>query len=58
MKFVSCAVWVLAALLVVTSLDSIPDPPAVNPCNVGVTSLVLAVFRLLGDVCRGRYLYP
>jgi hypothetical protein len=40
MKFVSCTVWVLAALLVVTSLDSIPDPPAVNPCNVSVTSLI------------------
>lgn len=40
MKFVSCAVWILAALLVVTSLDSIPDPPAVNPCNVSVTSLI------------------
>jgi hypothetical protein len=40
MKFVSCAVWVLATLLVVTSLDSIPDPPAVNPRNVSVTSLI------------------
>ncbi len=31
MKWVSCPIWILAALLVAATLDNIPDPPAVGP---------------------------
>jgi len=29
-----CTIWILSALLVIASLDAIPDPPAVNPHGV------------------------
>jgi hypothetical protein len=38
MKSKSWIIWVLAALLVMTSLDAIPDPPAVNPSKADVSA--------------------
>jgi hypothetical protein len=38
MKSISCTVWVLGALMVLASLDTVPDPPAVNPQAVNVIS--------------------
>src|SRR5581483_1389879 len=39
MTRLSCTIWILAALLVVATLDNLPDPPAVSPrttiCKVG-----------------------
>lgn len=43
--------WILGAILVVTAVDTIPDPPAVNPHTVKVVS------RLCdsgGGVCEQR----
>ena len=34
MKFFWCTAWVLGALLLIVSLDTVPDPPAVNPDTV------------------------
>ncbi|MGH9594635.1 MAG: hypothetical protein ACRD5L_16210 [Bryobacteraceae bacterium] len=31
MKSIRYIVWILSAALVITTLDTIPDPPAVNP---------------------------
>jgi hypothetical protein len=31
-----CTIWILGALLVVASLDAIPDPPALDPHTVTV----------------------
>jgi hypothetical protein len=31
MKSISCTIWILGALLVMAALDTLPDPPAVNP---------------------------
>src|SRR5271157_3944955 len=31
MKSVTCIIWILAALLLVATLDNLPDPPAANP---------------------------
>jgi hypothetical protein len=31
MKSISCTIWILSALLVITTLDATPDPPAVKP---------------------------
>jgi hypothetical protein len=38
MKSIFYTGWILVALMVITSLDNIPDPPAVNPHTVDVTS--------------------
>jgi hypothetical protein len=38
MKAISCTVWVLGALMVMASLDTVPDPPAVNPQAVNIIS--------------------
>jgi hypothetical protein len=35
-RSIRCTVWILGALLVLALLDSIPDPPAVNPHTVTV----------------------
>ena len=40
MESVSCTIWVLVALMVMASVDAVPDPPAVNPHTVSVTSLI------------------
>jgi hypothetical protein len=44
MKLRSCTIWVLGLLLAITAVDTVPDPPAVNPRAVGVACI-------LGDVC-------
>ena len=31
MKSIWCTIWILSALLVIATLDTLPDPPAVNP---------------------------
>ena len=31
MKSIWCTIWILGALLVIATLDTLPDPPAVNP---------------------------
>jgi hypothetical protein len=36
MRFFRCTAWVLGALLLIVSLDTVPDPPAVNPHTVSV----------------------
>ena len=36
MKFFWYSAWVLGALLLIVSLDAVPDPPAVNPHTVSV----------------------
>src|SRR5713101_9354063 len=41
MKAIWCTVWVLGALLTITSLDTRPDPPAVNPHAVNTKSSCL-----------------
>lgn len=33
MNSFSCAVWLLGALLVMATIDTVPDPPAVNPSS-------------------------
>jgi len=33
-----CTIWVLGALMVIASVDTVPDPPAVNPQAVNVIS--------------------
>jgi hypothetical protein len=38
MKSKSYTIWVLASLMVMASLDAVPDPPAVNPHTVNVAS--------------------
>ena len=39
MKSISHTIWILGALLVIATLDALPDPPAVNPsiaqCKLG-----------------------
>ena len=44
MKLSSCTIWVLGLLLAIASVDTVPDPPAVNPRAVGVA-------HILCDVC-------
>jgi hypothetical protein len=43
MKLSSCMIWVLGLLLAIAAVDTIPDPPAVNPGAIGVA-------YILGDV--------
>jgi len=31
MKFISLGVWIVCALLLMAALDTLPDPPALNP---------------------------
>jgi hypothetical protein len=50
MKSRSCIIWVLGLLLAIASIDTVPDPPAVNPRSVSVASLCEA----RGDVCERR----
>jgi hypothetical protein len=38
MKSKSYIVWVVGALLLIASVDTVPDPPAVNPHSVSVFS--------------------
>ena len=41
MKSIWCSVWALAALVVISSLDTRPDPPAVNPHAIKMKSSCL-----------------
>jgi hypothetical protein len=50
MKSRSCITWVLSLLLAIASVDTVPDPPAVNPRTVVVASLCDG----RGDVCERR----
>jgi len=50
MKSRSCIIWVLGLLLAIASVDTVPDPPAVNPGSVSVASLCEAH----SDVCERR----
>ena len=45
MKSSSCIIWVLVLLLVIASLDTVPDPPAVNPSTVSVACLLCEAGR-------------
>jgi hypothetical protein len=48
MKLRSSIVWVLGLLLAIASVDTVPDPPAVNPRGVDVA-------YILGDVCGNAH---
>jgi len=41
MKSVSCTIWILVALLVTATFDSLPDPPAASPCATACKDLHL-----------------
>src|ERR1041385_5018315 len=41
MKAIWCTVWLLGALLLISSLDTQPDPPAVSPHIVNTASSCL-----------------
>jgi hypothetical protein len=34
MKLLSCTIWILGALVVISTLDALQDPPAVSPSSV------------------------
>jgi hypothetical protein len=34
MKSIGCTIWILGALLVIATLDTLPDPPALDPHTV------------------------
>jgi hypothetical protein len=51
MKSKSCIIWVLGLLMVIVSVDTIPDPPAVNPHTVSVAS---RLGEARGVVCERR----
>ncbi len=40
MKAKACIYWVLGAALLIASVDTIPDPPAVKPHTLSVVSIV------------------
>jgi hypothetical protein len=48
MKSRSCIIWALGLLLAIASVDTIPDPPAVNPRSVSAAFL----FEARGEVCE------
>jgi hypothetical protein len=51
MKSKSCIIWVLGAVMMAASIDTIPDPPAVNPHTVSVASRLR---EARGSVCERR----
>jgi hypothetical protein len=51
MKSKSYIVWVVGALLVIASVDTIPDPPAVNPHAVSVATRLC---KTRGGACEYR----
>lgn len=51
MKSRSCLIWVLGLLLAIASVDTVPDPPAVNPRTGSVASLL---WEARGDVRKRR----
>ncbi len=44
MKSVSTIIWILCGLLVIATLDALPDPPAVNPSTAQCKVLQLHVW--------------
>jgi len=51
MKLSSCIIWVLGLLLAITSVDAVPDPPAVSPRAVAVD---YSLCDVSGDVHERR----
>jgi hypothetical protein len=51
MKSTSCIIWVLGALMVIASIDTVPDPPAVNRPTVSVATRLC---EARGAVCERR----
>ncbi len=51
MKLISCTVWILGAVMVIASVDAVPDPPAVTPHTVNVTSRQC---EIRGGFCEPR----
>jgi hypothetical protein len=51
MKSSSCIIWLLCLLLAVTSVDTVPDPPAVNPRTGSIAHLL---WEARGDVHERR----
>jgi hypothetical protein len=49
MKLFWYTAWALGALLLIVSLDTVPDPPAVNPHTVSVDLDSLEPQRLVAD---------
>lgn len=48
----ACIIWVLGLLLAIVSLDTVPDPPALNPRAVSVASLLC---EARGDLRERRF---
>jgi hypothetical protein len=40
-KSICCMVWILGALLMIATLDKIPDPPAANPKHAQISASCL-----------------
>jgi hypothetical protein len=47
---IRCVIWILGALLVLATLDSVPDPPAANPISVKSGTAVAAPGALAPDI--------
>lgn len=50
MKSIWCTIWLLSGLLVISSLDPAPDPPAVNPQAASVKAS--SSRECLGNFCE------
>ena len=46
MTLMRCTIWILGALVVMATIDALPDPPAVNP-----SSAVGQILHLQLDAC-------
>jgi len=57
MKLSSCTIWVLGLLLAIASVDTVPDPPAVNPRAVGVAHILCDVCGRAGAPVELRFVY-
>ena len=51
MKSKACLIWFLGLLIGIASVDTIPDPPAVNPPTLSVAS---RLSESRGGVCERR----
>jgi hypothetical protein len=49
-KSIWCTIWILSALLVMATLDALPDPPAVNPGS----AISLVLHHSFSDFATGR----
>src|ERR1700758_4087693 len=49
MKSKPCMIWVLGLFLAIASVDTVPDPPAVNSRAVSVASLLCEAPKCLHD---------